>query len=78
MKKKSEEKKNFNFKPWWSKINEKSFMPLIWLTLLGVIVWIICPLVHLSRVWGIGLVFFIFNCYFCYHIGRFMQVRKLS
>ena len=48
MKKNSEEKKNFNFKAWWSKINEKSFMPLIWLTLLGVIVWIICPLVHLK------------------------------
>ena len=36
MKKNSEEKKNFNFKASWSKINEKSFMPLIWLTLLGV------------------------------------------
>ena len=25
MKKNSEEKKNFNFKAWWGKINEKSF-----------------------------------------------------
>lgn len=78
MKKNSEEKKNFNFKAWWSKINEKSFMPLVWLTLLGVIVWIICPLIHLSRVWRIGLVFFIFNSYLSYQIGRIMQIRKLS
>ena len=60
------------------KLNEKSFMPVIWLTLLAVIIWIICPLVHLSKVWRIGLVFFIFNSFIAYEIGHLITLRKAS
>ena len=54
------------------KLNEKSFMPVIWLTLLAVVIWIICPLVHLS------LVFFIFNSFIAYEIGHLITLRKAS
>lgn len=68
MKKNSEEKKNFNFKAWWSKINEKSFMPLIWLTLLGVIVWIICPLDSFKSCMADGISILYFNSYLSYQL----------
>lgn len=62
----------------FNKLNQKNYMPLIWLTLLCVIIWIICPLVHLSKVWRVGLVFFIFNSYISFEIGHLIDVRKLN
>lgn len=68
-----EDKQNFI-----SKLNQKKFMPVIWLTLLGLVVWIISPLVHLSVVWRMGLIFFIFNSVLAYEIGHLISVRKAS
>lgn len=61
-----------------SKLNEKNFMPVIWLTLLALIIWIICPFVNMSKVWRMGLVFFIFNSFIAYEIGHLITVRKAS
>lgn len=60
------------------RFNQKNFMPVIWLTLLGLIIWIICPLVHLSVVWRIGLVFFIFDSILSYEIGHLIAVRHVN
>ncbi|WP_297819229.1 hypothetical protein [uncultured Lactobacillus sp.] len=67
-----------NISKFFRELNKRDFMPIIWLSLLAVVIWIICPLVHLSRVWRVGLIFFIFNSFIAFEIGHLMDIKKLS
>ncbi|MCI1290193.1 MAG: hypothetical protein LKG31_01185 [Lactobacillus sp.] len=63
---------------WVHRLNQHPFMPLIWWAILSVILWFGCGLVHLPKVWRIGLIFMLYNGWLSYHLGHLIAVRKLS
>ena len=71
-------KKEHGIVNFFKKINQHKFMPIIWLTLLAVIIWIICPLLQVPVVLRVGIVFVIFNSILAYIIGRILEKRHLS
>lgn len=66
------------FNTFLRKLNRYKFMPVIWLTLLAVIIWVICSLIHLPVAWRMGLIFFILNSYLAYKIGNVIEKHELS
>lgn len=62
----------------FNKLNKHKFMPVIWWTLLVVVLTYSSSLLKLPKVWRLGLLFMIINNIIAYRIGRVIQKKGLS
>lgn len=70
--------RKLNDLPWLQKLNKFSFMPLIWWTLLVIILPYLCALFRVAIVWRVGLFFLIINNIISFHLGVLINRRHLS
>ncbi|WP_336619792.1 hypothetical protein [Lactobacillus iners] len=62
----------------WHKVNQKSYMPIVFLATFCIILSLLCSLAHLRKVWLVALIFLIFNSYISFQIGCLIDFHKLS
>lgn len=59
----------------WHKLNQKSYMSIVFLAMFCIILSLLCSLAHLRKVWLVAL---IFNSYISFQIGCLIDFHKLS
>ncbi|RVU70230.1 MULTISPECIES: hypothetical protein [Lactobacillus] len=64
--------------PLIKKLNQRRFMPLIWWSLLVIILPYLCSLLQVPVVWRVGIVFIIINCLISYHLGNLIIKLRLN
>lgn len=64
--------------PWLQKLNKLSFMPLIWWTLLVIVLPYLCALLRVAIVWRVGLLFLLINSGISFYLGMLINRRHLS
>lgn len=62
----------------FNKINRPKVMPIIWLTLLVVVLTYVSSLLKISKVLRIGIIFLIINNIIAYNIGKLIRLRELK
>lgn len=62
--------------PFIEKINQYRPMPIIWWTILVLLLPFVFSLCHVPTIWRVGLLFIIFNCFISYHVG--MLIKKIN
>lgn len=63
---------------WIKKLNQYQAMPIIWWTILMVILPLIFSLLRIGTIWRVGLLFIIVNSIISYHVGKLIKLIKLK
>ncbi|MCZ3621528.1 hypothetical protein [Lactobacillus mulieris] len=63
---------------WIKKLNSYSFMPVIWWTLLLVLLAYGSSLLQIKLTWRVGFIFIILNSLISYQVGKVMTDRNLK
>lgn len=64
--------------PLINKLNSYRWMPLIWWSILVVVLPYICSVLRVPIVWRVGLLFGIINSIIAYHLGNLIIKLKLN
>lgn len=64
--------------PLLKKLNQFKFMPVIWWTLLVIILPYVLSAFKTPIVWRVGLLFLIINSWISFHVGSLIMRRELS
>ncbi|WP_348636460.1 hypothetical protein [Lactobacillus sp. ESL0681] len=60
------------------KLNQYSWMPVIWWSILVSILPLVFSLIQIPIVWRVGLLFMLANPLVSYHLGRLIEHRRLN
>ncbi|MCX8725755.1 MULTISPECIES: hypothetical protein [Lactobacillus] len=64
--------------PFIKKLNQYQAMPIIWWTILVLLLPFIFSLCRIPTVWRVGLLFIVFNCLVSYHLGILVKKNALK
>lgn len=59
------------------KLNQKPYMPVIWLSLLMFVLAYLFPLIHINGTWRLAIDFIAINCILSFIIGQKMHQQQL-
>lgn len=60
------------------KLNEHTWMPLVWWSILVAVLPYVFSLCRVPIVWRLGVLFFVINCVIAYHLGCLIVRLKLN